>query len=136
MASDPCAAGFFSQLFHGNALLCVQKSGNVAAGQAEIQSVADNASQAYGPDSIAAQVAQQTADVQKNYVVGDVTQITSDIGNSDIGNPLLNDSCDGLDFTVVGLGCLTKTTLYVVAGIIVLIILGPYLLPYLLPRRR
>jgi hypothetical protein len=46
-----------------------------AAGQAQIQSVADNAAKYYGADSVTAQVAQQMANQQKALVPLDTANI-------------------------------------------------------------
>ena len=135
MATDPCAAGFFSQLLHGNALLCEQRAGLTKDAQNQIQQAADNASHYYGPDSVVSAVTQNAANAQALQVKDDVNTITENIGNSDIGSPFLNSNCSGIDFTSIGLGCITKWEIGAAAGILALIIFGPYVLPYVFPRR-
>lgn len=138
MATDPCSAGFLSQLLHGNAIVCNDtfKQFLSTSAQNQIQSVADNAASEYGSDSVAAQAAQASANVQKSYAGADTNSITNDISNSDVGSPFLNSNCDGLDFSSIGLGCLTKWMIAGIVAVILLVILGPYILPYVFPRRR
>lgn len=63
-------------LFTGEYQACVQKQSLIAAGQAQIQTVPDNAVAAgYSPEVVA--VAQQTATQQESLVPGDVNAIAS-----------------------------------------------------------
>ena len=124
-SADPCTASSLSQILAGNFLLCSQKPALVAEGQAMVQSVADNASAAYGADSVTAQVAQQAADASKQAIVTDVNAITQENASM----------CDGVDLSLLGVGCVTKTIVAIVAVIVVAIVILPYTLPFLLPRR-
>lgn len=57
-------------------ITCANRAAMIAAGQAQIQNVTDNASYYYGPNSPTAQVAQQVATQQSALVPGDVTTLT------------------------------------------------------------
>jgi hypothetical protein len=123
---DPCAASTFSQIFAGNFLLCRQKPDLAAAEQAQIQSVADNAGIYYGFDSVVSQVAQASADVQQAYATSDTTQITNDNAST----------CTGIDLSYIGIGCVENWKIYIAVGIVLLILLGPYIFPFVAPKRR
>lgn len=125
MADDPCNASGFGQFLAGNYLLCRQRAGLIAQGQAEIQSVADNAAKYYGADSVTAQVTQVAADANKAAVPQDVDAITKDNASF----------CAGADLSLIGLGCITKFKFsLIIAGVVALFSL-PYLLPFILRPR-
>lgn len=123
--SSACNASAISQFFSGNYLLCKQQPQLIQQEQAEIQSVATNASTYYGADSTTAQVAQAAADSQSKYAVQDVADITQ-MNASD---------CNGVDLSLLGLDCVEWWKIYIVIGAIVALVLLPYTLPFLLPRR-
>lgn len=64
----------------GNALVCEQQPQLIAAGQAQVLQVADNAATYYGQNSAPAAAAAQTAQVQAAQVPGDVATIASEYG--------------------------------------------------------
>jgi len=68
----------------GNYLACTQQPDLMAAEQAQIQSVADNAAKYYGADSYTAQVAQQAANQQIAGTASDVAAVTTDVMNSQV----------------------------------------------------
>lgn len=133
--SDPCSASIFTQTISGNLLLCRQQASLASAEQDQIQAVADNASAYYGSGSPAAQATQTAADIQKQYATSDTTSITNDIAKSSLFHPFSNPDCDGADLTIVGLGCIKKWEIFAIVAAVVLFLLGPYLLPYVAPRR-
>lgn len=134
-STNPCDASIGSQILGGNFLLCRQQADLTQAEQDQIQSVADNAAAAYGNNSPVTQAVQQSADVQKKYAAGDTTAITQDIAKSSLFHPFSNPDCSGADLTIVGLGCIQKWELIAAVGAVFLFILGPYILPYIFPRR-
>jgi hypothetical protein len=124
-STDPCSANPVSQYLAGNYFLCRQKSELIAQGQAEIQGVATNAATYYGADSQAAQVAQAAADANKAAVSLDVNQITADNASR----------CSGIDLSIVGLDCVQYWKIGAIVALVLAIVLAPYFLPLLLPRR-
>lgn len=131
--ADPCAAGFFSKLFSGNTIVCSDtfKSYEISSGQAQIQSVVDNA-----PTDYAAEVGQQVADAQKQAFITDVNAINRDVANSDIGTTC-DDGSPGIDLTIIGLPCIKYSWLkWGAVGIAALLVLYVVALGNsLVPRR-
>lgn len=137
MADDPCSAGFFSKLFSGNAIVCSETFQNYEKTQetAAIQSVADNASAAYGEGSAIAQLTQTTATQQEAQVTGDVADVTTAIADSTAGQ--LFTTCDNGDagLALPGLPCVPWLYLgFGVGALVLLYVLA--LVSSVIPRSR
>lgn len=142
MATDPCSESLVSRILAGNAIVCSDtlKSYEVSAGQAQIQSVADNAAQYYGPGSITAQTAAQIAAAQETQVPLDVNSTTLAVALSSAGK-VFGADCNGepgLDLSFIGGPCMTYTllreiglgiALALVAGVVLygMAIFGPFI---------
>lgn len=133
MSAPDCS--LYGRVFGGNAILCSDtfKSYLASKETSQIQSVADNASSAYGSDSVVAQVTQQTATVQEKYAKDDTEKIVSDVATSKVGL-VFGGSCagePGADLTLIGGPCIKYSTLkWIGAGVAVIFLLGVFLYAY------
>jgi hypothetical protein len=102
-----CSGGFLKNLWSGNAIVCSDtfQQSQVKSGQAQIQSVVDNAAEFYGPNSPAVIAGQASADQQKSSFVNDVLGIDADVINSDDGKTC-DDGAPGINLSILGLPCL------------------------------
>lgn len=127
MANDPCSAGFFSKLFSGNAIVCSDsfRAAQTASGEAQIQSVADNAAENY--NDLVATATQTAADKQAAQVSSDVNAIDDSVAASTLGR-IFQADCDGspgIDLSIVGGPCIKNSTLKEVAlGLLLALIVG------------
>lgn len=116
---DPCSASLVSQIFSGNAILCAQKASLIAKGKADIQGVVDNVDKYYQGQQTVIDATHEFAEGQQALVEGDVNAITN----------LNASTCDGVDLTLLGVGCLEWTFLEEVAigvGLAALVLIGLY----------
>jgi hypothetical protein len=118
-----CNASVFSQLVSGNLIVCSStfQSAQVESEQAQIQSVADNAAQNYGDDSVVANITQSAADQQEAQASSDVTAIDNAIAASNVDQffTTCSDGNDGI--AIPGLPCINYT--YILYGLIALVVL-------------
>ena len=123
MAAPDCSAGFFSQLFAGNAIVCNKTFQNyeVQSEKDAIQSVADNAAAAYGEGSSVAQIAQTTATQQEAQATDDVQNVTDTIAASTVDQ--LFTTCDdgNSGIAIPGLPCIDWTYLGIGIGVLILL---------------
>lgn len=107
--TSPCDAGFLSQVFSGNAIVCSKTFQDYEASseKSQIQSVADNAAEYYGDGSPTAQIAQATATQQIGEADMDVTNVTQAVSSSKVGQ--IFTTCDSGDsgLAVPGLPCIS-----------------------------
>lgn len=120
-ANDPCQAGFVSQLFSGNAIVCSStfKDYETKSAQESIQAVADNASTYY--DDRVAGVAQAAADVQESYVPTDVQDTSEYIASSNVGQVFTTCGNGSAGIAIPGLPCIPYS--YLMYGAIALVVL-------------
>jgi len=120
---NPCSAGFLSQVFSGNAIVCSDTFKNYEAEseKSQIQSVADNAAAAYGQDSLAANVAQTAADQQEQQATDDVNNVTDAVASSTAGQIFTTCSDGSGGLAIPGLPCIDYN--YIIYGVIGLVLL-------------
>lgn len=130
MADKP-KCGILDQIL-GNAIVCSDtfQDSITKSGQAQIQTVADNADKYYGPDSATAQVAHQVAQSEEAQVPGDTTAIVEAVENSSLGS-VFNADCGsgpGVDLSFFGGPCITYTLLKEIAlGVGAALVIGALL---------
>jgi len=111
MATAPsaCSAGFLSQVFSGNAIVCNQTFQDILADDevSQIQSVVDNAVQNYGADSSTVQVAQTAASQQEAQAASDVANVTDAISSSTVGQIFTTCSSGDSGLSIPGLPCIS-----------------------------
>lgn len=129
MATNPCDAGFLTQLWQGNAIICSQtfQQSQVADAVQQQTDTLNNVIQNYGNDSIQSQVATQATKAAIAATPGDVSSIDASIASSGIGNPLGNPDCSGVDLTIVGLGCIQSYYIWIAVAIVTLLLLTLFL---------
>lgn len=120
-----CDAGFFTQLFQGNAIVCSDTFKSMLIGDSTKQIISDAqyAQSNYPGDAVIQAIQQDAIDTASQFSESAVNTVTSKLAD--------NPSCDGLDFTFFGGPCITKTWLYVAGGIAALVFFFVYVAPLL-----
>jgi hypothetical protein len=131
MSDTGCDAGFFTQLFQGNAIVCSDTYKSYLAGNATKQIIEDAqyAQSNYPGDAVVQSIQQDAIDTARQFSESEVNTVTSKLAD--------NPSCDGLDFTFFGGPCITRTWIYVALGLAGAIFFFIYVAPVLgLLKRR
>lgn len=125
MAAPDCSAGFFSQLWSGNAIVCNKtfQEYEVQTEKDAVQSVADNAKEAYGEGSAIANLTQTTATQQEAQVEADVANVTEAISSSTAGQIFTTCDNGGSGIAIPGLPCVNWSYIGIGFGVIVLLYL-------------
>jgi hypothetical protein len=124
MASG-CDAGFWSQLFSGNAIVCSDTFKQYEAGQStkQIIDATEYAKSNYPGNAVVAAIQDDAASTAAQFSQDSVNVIASQLAD--------NPSCEGLDFSWLGGPCITKTWLYVAGGLAAAIFFFVYVAPLL-----
>ena len=137
MSSAPCDAGFLSQVFSGNAIVCNSsfQQYETDSGVAQIQSVIDNADTFYSGTAADA-VANTVGSQQETQVSEDVANVTDSISNSSAGKTC-SDGSPGIDLTFLGGPCIKFLWLEIGGGIIIALIILYFLAIFssVIPKR-
>lgn len=125
MSDTGCSAGFLTQLFQGNAIVCSDTFKSMLIGDSvkQITKDAEYAQSNYPGDAVVQSIQQDAIDTARQFSEGSVNTVVSKLAD--------NPSCDGLDFTFFGGPCITRTWLYVAGGLAAAIFFFVYVAPFL-----